>query len=96
LGIKEEGQTLTDAKEDLLIQCPLCSQQHRYKLAVERSIVVFSITSFTPSRTERTYKTFKRVFTCPTKAEPFQAVIRLEQTTGSIIHDVRVVPDDIA
>jgi hypothetical protein len=85
---------VTDETESLLIQCPLCSQRHRYKLAVDRSPILYNITSLTPS-TKRTYESFKRVFTCPNKSEPFQAVIRLD-TTGAIINDVRIVPDDIS
>jgi hypothetical protein len=85
---------LTDETESLEIKCPLCAEQHRYRLSVDRSHVLYQMTASTRIP-DRTYKRFNRLFTCPTKGEPFQAVIRLEQTFGTIIHNVKVVPDDI-
>ncbi|QQD72819.1 hypothetical protein [Acidithiobacillus ferrivorans] len=86
---------MDDETEELQIVCPLCSEEHSYRLAVDRSYVLYHMTSAMMD-SKPTYKRFKRIFTCPAKNEHFQAVVRLEESFGTIINDVKVVPDDIA
>lgn len=85
---------MSDETDELLIECPLCLEQHRYRLDVDRSHVMYHMTT-SMFDAEPTYKRFKRIFTCPAKGQNFQAVIRLEETFGTIINAVKVVPDDI-
>lgn len=77
-------------KDEITIMCPLCSTEHRYRLAVDRSHVLYSM-SRAPSSSESRYKTFTRLFACLRNGQRFQAVIRLEETFGTIVNGVKVV-----
>ncbi|HDM8135453.1 TPA: hypothetical protein P0E15_005044 [Vibrio harveyi] len=76
-------------EEKLRIICPLCTHKHEYCLDVDRTFVLYHMTS-EPDTSKRTVKRFKRVFVCPDKNEKFQAVIKMESGFGEVINDVKV------
>jgi hypothetical protein len=70
--------------------CPKCKGSHRYRLDVERSVVMRLMTmSDVPARPSPVR--FTRFFTCPTKNEEFQASFVLRDTSSNKIRGVRVI-----
>jgi len=86
---------MSDDSEKITIKCPLCSVEHEYRLSVKRSHVLYHMLS-APSSEEKRFKSFKRTFLCPSKEKPFQAVLRFEETFGTIIDRVDVLAKDQA
>lgn len=86
---------MSNETEHLSVKCPLCQQEHRYRLAIDRSHVLYNMTSDTLGSKKQAFKRFRRIFTCPTKGEHFQATIKLEEAYGTVLNDVKVFPDDI-
>jgi len=70
--------------------CPKCQGRHRYKLAVDRSIVIKMLTASDMYERARQVR-FVRLFTCPVKKEDYQATFYLSDTSSDRIKDVRVV-----
>jgi len=70
--------------------CPKCKDRHRYKLNVERSIIMTWVTQSNMSEQSRQVK-ITRLFTCPTKNEEFQASFILTDTSSSRIKNVNVI-----
>lgn len=70
--------------------CPKCKDGHRYKLNVERSIVIKMLTMSDMSEQPRPVR-ITRLFTCPIKNEEFQASFILTDTSSSRIKSVDVV-----
>ncbi|NWL16376.1 hypothetical protein FHG08_11805 [Pseudoalteromonas sp. Scap03] len=75
--------------EKLKITCPLCREKHEYSINVDRSFVLYQMTS-DMGTSLREIKQFKRAFVCPDKKTKFQAVIKMEYGFGEIINDVIV------
>lgn len=71
-------------------KCPKCSDGHRYKLKVERSMVVKMMTMADFNEPERKVRV-TRIFTCPTNSEEFQARFVLTDTSSGRIENVSVV-----
>jgi len=72
--------------------CPLCGQSHRYKLEVERSLVVhMAMSNLTKIGERNPLSDFTRFFTCPKKGEEFQATFPLRELSPSQIINVKVV-----
>jgi hypothetical protein len=69
--------------------CPKCKDGHRYKLNVERAIVMKMLTMSDMSEQPRRVR-ITRLFTCPTKNEEFQASFFLTDTSSSRIESVEV------
>ncbi len=69
--------------------CPKCKQGHRYKLNVERSIVMKALLMSDMGEQPRRVG-FTRLFTCPIKNEEFQASFILTDTSSSRIKNVEV------
>lgn len=70
--------------------CPKCKGPHRYKLEVERALVLKTMTAADFNEQPRQVK-FTRFFTCPVKNEEFQASFALTDTSSDRIARVRVV-----
>jgi Zn-finger nucleic acid-binding protein len=70
--------------------CPKCKGKHRYRLDVERALVMKMSTQADFNERPRQVK-FTRFFTCPTKNEEFQASFTLTDTSSDRIERVRVV-----
>lgn len=79
-----------EEEEKIQLNCPICKNTHEFRLEVDKSHVLYHMTSM-PSERERTVKRFRRLFTCPEKNEPFEATIRMEESFSEIIHNVKVV-----
>ncbi len=71
-------------------ECPKCNDGHRYKLDVERSIVMKMLTMEDIDERPRSVK-ITRLFTCPVKNEEFQAKFSLSDTSSDRIIDVTVI-----
>lgn len=71
-------------------KCPLCSNSHVYKLAVERSWIVKMIQFYDSVELSRKIK-FTRIFICPEKNQEFQNVFYLSETDSDEINNVTVV-----
>ena len=71
-------------------KCPKCSDGHRYKLNVERSIVMKMLTADDMNESPRSVK-ITRLFTCPIKNEEFQVKFVLYDTSSDRIKDVTVI-----
>lgn len=76
-------------------KCPKCKDAHRYKLNVDRSIVIKMLTMADMSERPRQVK-ITRFFTCPIKEEDFEATFILTDTSSSRINNVQVagIADD--
>ncbi len=70
--------------------CPKCPDVHRYKLDVERALVIKMLTMSDMSERPRQVKV-TRLFTCPTTNEEFEARFILTDTSSDRIKDVKVV-----
>jgi hypothetical protein len=82
---------MTDSNEQVSIdRCPLCHGAHSYSLSVERSFVIHMLTMNVP-REQHTRRRFKRLFTCPTKDETYEAVITLTESSSAPIQEVTVL-----
>ena len=75
--------------------CPKCTGRHRYKLRVDRSVVIKLLTMSDLSESPRQVR-FTRFFTCPIKNEEFEARFVLTDTSSNRIKDVTVegIADD--
>jgi len=71
-------------------KCPKCNDGHRYKLDVERSLVMKMLTMDDMNERPRAVK-ITRLFTCPVKNEEFQAKFTLYDTSSDRIENVSVV-----
>ncbi len=82
---------MTASQETLSIdRCPLCGRSHTYDLAVERSAIMkMMVGSYEEEKVS--YKRFKRLFTCPTRNEEFEAIITLPEFPSARIETVHVV-----
>ena len=70
--------------------CPKCSLSHRYKLEVDRSVVVKMITMDDMQERPRSVRV-TRIFTCPETDEEFQGRLVLTDTSSDRIKNVTVV-----
>jgi hypothetical protein len=70
--------------------CPKCHAGHRYKLQVDRSIVIKMLTMSDMSERPRRVR-ITRLFTCPKKNEEYEATFILTDTSSSRIKNVTVV-----
>jgi hypothetical protein len=73
-----------------IVDCPKCHRKHRYKLAVERSVVLKMLTMSDMNEPPRHVR-FTRLFTCPVKKEDFQATMILTDSSSDRIKDVKVL-----
>ena len=78
-------------------KCPKCANPHRYKLTVDRTIIIKMLTTADLSECPRHVR-FTRLFTCPAKNEDFEATFVLTDTSSSRITTVSVagIADDNA
>ena len=74
-------------------ECPKCGDGHRYKLDVDRSVVIKIITASDMSERPRQVR-FTRLFTCPLKNEEYEARFILSDTSSDRIRDVQVIGID--
>ena len=70
-------------------KCPKCALRHRYRLAVERTIIVKLITMGDKSERPRRVR-ITRLFTCPTRNEEFEATFVLTDTSSDRIRSISV------
>lgn len=70
--------------------CPKCKFGHRYKLNIERAIVLKMITMSDMNEQPRQVK-ITRLFTCPKQNEDFEATFILADTSSDRIKDVQVI-----
>lgn len=75
--------------------CPKCSGQHRYKLKVDRAVVMKMLSMSDISERPRQVRV-TRLFTCPVKGEDFEATFVLTDTSSNRINDVAIegIADD--
>jgi hypothetical protein len=76
------------SEDTIRIQCPRCGNEHIYALVVKRSIILENMTfnsSYRPAP-----KSFRRLFSCPSKGEDFEAVIVLLESPQDKIESVKV------
>ncbi len=71
-------------------KCPKCPDGHRYKLKVDRALVIKMVTMSDMSERPQQVR-ITRLFTCPRKNEEFEASFILTDTSSSRIKDVKVV-----
>jgi hypothetical protein len=73
-----------------IVKCPKCQGKHRYKLEVERAMIVKMMTMYDmneePSRIRVT-----RLLMCPMKKEDYQATFSLVETSSSKIEKINVL-----
>ena len=82
---------MSDGHEYIAIDsCPKCNGQHRYKLSVDRSIILKMSNAYDMYERGRQVR-FVRLFTCPVKNEDYQATFFLTDTSSDRIKDVRIV-----
>jgi hypothetical protein len=81
---------MAEDTETIQIECPLCGKKHEYRLKVDRSTVMYQMRWF-PAHEEKAVVHFTRFFTCPKLNESFQANLRMEQSFGTVINDVKVL-----
>ncbi len=80
-----------DRHEYIVIDsCPKCGGEHRYRLAVDRSIIMKMLTASDIYEEPRQVR-FVRLFTCPVKKEDYQASFFLTDTSFDRIKDVKVM-----
>jgi hypothetical protein len=72
----------------MTLPCPLCGEEHRYPVVVERSVTL-GLLGLREALPE-VHRQFVRSFSCPTKVERFQATLRLTETARSRIKTVTV------
>jgi hypothetical protein len=77
-------------EDRIQLNCPICQKIHEYRLEVDRSCVLYNILS-TSNQSKTSVKRFRRIFMCPEKGEPFEATIKIEESFGEKINDVKVV-----
>ena len=71
-------------------KCPKCNDGHRYRLKVDRTIVMRLLTMDDVDEKPRAVK-ITRLFTCPVKDEEFQAKFILYDTSSDRIQNVTVI-----
>jgi len=71
--------------DSLNISCPKCDQSHKYKLEIDRSIVMYHLTA---ERAKAKRHKFTRLFICPNTNEKFQANFVIVEQFGEIINDI--------
>jgi hypothetical protein len=69
--------------------CPKCKDGHRFRLNVERAIVMRMLTTSDIDEQPRQVR-ITRLFTCPNKNDEFQASFTLTDTSSSRIVSVKV------
>jgi hypothetical protein len=90
------GQSEMETSEHLDVKgCPKCGGSHRFRLAVERSVILKFMTRMDTMDRSRRVR-FTRLFTCPTKNEEFEATFVLTETSSDVISGVTAggVDDD--
>jgi hypothetical protein len=70
------------------LPCPLCDEEHRYPLVVERSVTLGLMRPREPA--PEISRQFVRTFVCPTKGDHFQATLRLSETAYTRIKNLTV------
>ena len=70
--------------------CPKCSYGHRYRIEVDRTLVIKMLTTLDMNEHPQQVR-ITRLFTCPTKNEDFEARFILTDTSSNRINDVKVV-----
>lgn len=72
--------------------CPKCENKHKYKLNVDRAVVMKLMTRLgTSGANERPQRVaITRLFTCPAKKEDFQATFFLTDTSSDRIKTVEI------
>ncbi|MDB5228062.1 MAG: hypothetical protein JWN78_2255 [Bacteroidota bacterium] len=74
--------------ETIIIEkCPLCNQKHEYSLEVDRSIIMKMLTPNDLYERERPYRV-RRIFSCPTVKEKFEATVTLYDSSSNRINAV--------
>jgi hypothetical protein len=79
----------SEAPEEIELTCPLCEETHRYPLIVEWAAAVALRGRRGRNLPQRT-RSFRRVFTCPTRAQHFEATLELTDDPATYIKDVRI------
>jgi len=89
---------MADDSSITIRKCPLCSLEHSYRLAVERSITHTFVNPFgsgasvlNPSSAVVRTRRFIQLFRCPNTHENFQASIVLRELESMPISSVDVV-----
>lgn len=77
------------AKYVSITKCPKCNGKHRYRLEVNRSIVMKHLTISDLGECPRSVPV-TRLFTCPKTGEDFQAKFTLKETSSDRIKRVSV------
>jgi hypothetical protein len=72
----------------MTIPCPLCNEEHRYQVVVERSVTMGLLPRGKPA--PQVYREFVRSFICPTTGNRYQATLRLSETAAKKIKAVTV------
>jgi hypothetical protein len=70
--------------------CPKCTNEHKYKLKVDRAVVLKYISPSDLYEQPRTVR-MTRLFTCPITNADFQATFTLTDTSSDRIEAVNVV-----
>jgi hypothetical protein len=78
-----------EESDEVKLVCPVCSKEHVYPLAVERSIVLAMLRR-EAMEAQPHQRTFVRLFTCPTSDKRFQATLRLSEAPLERIDEVTV------
>lgn len=73
-----------------IAKCPKCGNRHRYRLQVERSTVLKSLTASELNERPRSLQV-TRIFTCPVRDEEFQGTLTLKDTSSDRIKSVTVL-----
>ena len=82
------GSRAVEDPDRLTLPCPLCSKDHHYALAVERSYVLGLVAPGKEPQVKK--REFVRFFGCPTTDGMFQATLTLTETALDRIKDVTV------
>ena len=78
------------ADDILEIRCPKCDGIHAYILDIRRSFIFANPPPGARSKRQTTYRSFRRLFTCPKRNEDFQALFVLFQDSDARIESVDV------
>lgn len=70
-------------------KCAKCNKPHRYRLEVERSIIMKLMTPDDLNEKPRQVR-ITRIFTCPVKNEEFEARFILHDTSSDRIENVTI------
>lgn len=78
-----------DTETITIPSCPICAASHTYSLKIERSLVLGMVSVNDIHEKPRAVR-ITRLFTCPSKAQDFQATFVLYDTANSRIKSVDV------